>query len=106
MRAVGAARWFLASASIMAVAATLPERAYATCSIYSGMGIIATGGSTCTAPAGVYSGLKVPPMGVGFYANGGTIDSGSGVDVETHGSSAYALYATDGGAINLAGGKI
>ena len=107
MRAVGAARWFLSFTSIATLAAIFaPERAYAACDIYAHQGVIATGGSACAAPADVYSGLVVPPLGVGLYANGATINSASGVDVETTGSSAYDLYATDGGSITFTDGKV
>jgi Autochaperone Domain Type 1 len=135
MRAVGAARWFLSSTSIMALAAIFaPERAYATCTYdVPGTGIIALSGDMCSA-AGPYSGA--PPGYVAFsasgggvitstggvtinntptpvanafgvYANGGQINLTAGIaDVQTSGATAYDFYARDGGAITFADGKI
>ena len=87
MRAVGAARWFLSSAGIVALAALLaPERASATCT-FNGpdQGIVALGGpppDACSAAAGAYNGLPAahPPQGVGFYAaDNGSITATTGV---------------------------
>ena len=85
MRAIGAARWFLASASIVALAALLaPERASATCTFNGpGQGIVALSGDTCPAAASppTYIGLPAahPPKGVGFYATGtGSITGATG----------------------------
>ena len=134
MRAVGAARWFLFSTSIMALAAIFaPERAYATCTYdVPGTGIIALSGDMCSA-AGPYSG--VPPGYVAFsasgggvitstggvtinntptpvanafgvYANGGQINLTAGIADVQPGATAYDFYARDGGAITFADGKI
>lgn len=128
MRAVGAARWFLSSASIVALAAVFaPERAYAACpGNHPGEGIIANSGDICSA-AGSYTGLPVAPVGVGFFAapggeigatgvtsisittpnsgveaNGGVISlTNDFTSVNTTGASAYGFYAQSGGQITL-----
>ena len=134
MRAVAAARWFLSSASIIALAAMFaPERVYATCFYdVSGSGIIAHSGDNCSA-AGFYSGvppgyvafsassggvITSTPAGVtidtptlanayGVYANGGQINLTAGIaDVQTSGATAYDFFASNGGAITFASGKI
>jgi hypothetical protein len=129
MRAVGAASWLLASASIVALAALLaPERASAACYNVLGEGIVAHSGDNCTAAAGVYKGLPAahPPQGVGFYATGtGSITGATGTisittpaygvqadggqisltnaftTVTTSGASAYGFYSENGGLISL-----
>jgi fibronectin-binding autotransporter adhesin len=105
MRAVGAARWFLSSTSIIALAAIFaPERAYAACTYdVPGSGIIANSGDSCLA-AGVYSG--VPPGGVAFSASGGgLITSTTGVSITTPPlANAFGVHADGGGQINLTAG--
>jgi hypothetical protein len=131
MRAVGAARWFLSSASLVALAAVFaPQRAYAACpGENSNKGIIQINGASCTLTPGVYgySGLTVAPVGVGFFAaTGGMISAtgftsitintpNSGVEandgvisltndftrVITANASAYGFYAQNGGQITL-----
>ena len=107
MRAVGAARWFLSSASIVALAAVFaPERALATCT-FNGpgpTGIVALGGAppdACSAAAGAYNGLPAahPPQGVGFYAAaGGSITATTGqITITTPNSGVEA----NGGQISL-----
>ena len=135
MRAVGAARWFLSSTSIMALAAIFAPVQAATCTFnVLGEGIIALSGDSCTATPGPYSGA--PPGYVAFsasgggvitstggvtinntptpianaygvYADGGQIDLTAGLaDVQTSGASAHDLYASNGGAITFADAKI
>ena len=129
MRAVGAARWFLASASIVALAAAFaPERVLACTYNVLGNGIISLGDDGgCTAATGSYAGLPVAPVGVGFFAGaGGAISAtgftsilistpNSGVEandgvisltnnftrVITANASAYGFYAQNGGQITL-----
>ena len=107
MRALGAARWVLASTSIMALAAIFaPERAYASCTFNTpGQGVIALSGDICSAAGGsTYTG--VPPGDVAFSASsGGVITStAAGVIIATPVvANAYGVYA-NGGQINLTAG--
>jgi hypothetical protein len=105
MWAVGAARWFLSSASIMALTvAFAPERAYAACpGELSNEGIIQINGASCTLTTGVvysYSGLTVAPVGVGFFAaTGGMISATlfTSITINTANSGVEA----NGGVISL-----
>ena len=105
MRAVGAARWFLSSASIVALAVFAPERALAACTFNGpGQGIVALGGSppdSCSAAAGAYNGLPAahPPQGVGFYAaaNGSITATAGLITITTPNSGVEA----NGGLISL-----
>ena len=82
MRALGAARWVLASTSIMALAAIFaPDRAYATCTFNMlGEGVIALSGDSCSAAGGLtYTG--VPPGDVAFSASSGGVITSTAVGV-------------------------